>query len=189
MSNIYNESVHFVGPAEQISLIPAHLEVEALEEEAWLAVQNDEYRNIGQIEEVLSTPFKVFMLVRLHGSPMRNFFEHMSRTFPSVIIMSSSCCPYMGDYYLEAWYGGKPRFWCCIPMFDNNHESIPGVSTPENSILADFWHGMRDAEAAGEASFAAGRKTPRKALRILEQMKTRWVEFELPELDERQKAS
>jgi hypothetical protein len=95
----------------------------------------------------------------------------------------------MGDYYLEAWYGGKQRFFCCIPMFDNNYEPIPGVSTPENSILADFWASLGEVRTAAQSSCAEGRKTPRKALRILEQMKTRWVDFELPELGEPQKAS
>lgn len=171
MSSVYNESVHFVGPAEQINLVPAHLDIEICMGEKWLHVPYDTCYNVGRIEEVYESTFRISLFVQLDGSPLDYYFECLSGSFPSLLMIGSSYCPYMGDLEFEAWFGGKPKLSNSMLLAGYKRANMPRDSNLEVPILTELRKSMNDVLAAAEVSFASGRKTPRKALRILEQMK------------------
>jgi hypothetical protein len=176
-------SLDFIGPSEQISLIPAQLETESFLDIQWLHIPCEHGQNCGQIEEVSESTFRISVFVRLDGSPLNYYFEYLSSVFPGLLITGSSYCPHMGDLNLESWFGGQPILSVYLPLFNYRQEFIRDVSILEDSILTDLEESMNDVLTAAEASFASGCKTPRKAFRKLQIMNSHWDSYKVPNPD------
>lgn len=174
MTSIYRESIHFIGPSEQISLIPAQLETESFLGKEWLHIPCEHGQNCGPIEEITSSTFRISVFVRLDGSSLDYYFECLSDAFPSLLIIGSSYCPYMGYLEFRAWFGGEPKLSESMHFAGYKMPIMPNASNPEVPIFTEIRKSMSDVLVAAEVSFASGCKTPRKALRILERVKADW---------------
>ena len=107
-------------------------------------------------------------------------FYAISRRVTGLFMASSSHCVYDNRHPMVAGFGPYDHFFAEPPVFTDDWEEIPGISGEDCSLLDLVCEGFSTGFAAALRTFRRGRKVPRRALRILEEMQLKYDESDPP---------
>ena len=173
MSNNNHESITFVGSDEQIQTLHRLLGSFEPLNNSTVELDNGNHRYGGRIENLESSSYLMSLSLLSRGKLLSQCFSFLSSRCPKLLMLSSSSSPYDGYYMFEAWYGGKRRFNCWLPIWDNNCEPIPGITEEKDSLLQDIWSGFDQASRAYEKSLCRRKGSPTLPLNILKALDQR----------------
>lgn len=181
MANMYQETAWFAGPPAQMKALREVLILENEHETEYVEVHIDGKMVVrGWDVSFTETPVSITIAAEMRWSPLGSCFYRISKAVPGIFMASFSGCLYDNRYLLLAGFDRYQYFRAEPPMYTGDREEVPGISDEDGKLLQIAWEGFEAAFEAAKKSFALGRKTPRRALRILQDAGNRYEAFGPP---------